>query len=118
MLMMPDPDIYLELRRDVVYTFVKEYAEHGGLKLDADKLLLQYKASVFSTALGTIVGIIVPYLQRFSDDEYKTMKTRFDDRLLQSEMVSAIIWIDNMLREWTEGVTPGDACRQIVAEAG
>jgi len=118
MLMMPDPDIYLALRRDVVDTFVKEYARLGGLKLDADELTLQYKASVFSTALGTIVGIIVPYLQRFSDDEYKTMKTRFDERLLQSEMVSAIIWIDNMLREWTDGTTPGDVCRRIVAEAG
>jgi len=117
MLMMPDPDLYLQLRRDVIETFITEYAQNGGLKLDMEKLILQYKASVFSTAIGTIIAFVVDYLPQFSDDEYKAMRNRFDRRLQESEMSSAIIWIDNMLREWLDEPTPGDVCRRIVAEA-
>jgi hypothetical protein len=46
------------------------------------------------------------------------MKDRFDPRIQESGFASAIIWIDNMLRDWLEPMTPGDACRRIVARAG
>jgi len=118
MLMMPNPDIYLRLRRDVIETFISAYAKNGGLKLDLDELLFQYKASLFSTAIWILVGILVNYLPQFSDADYATMKDRYDERLLKSEMVSAIIWIDNILREWLDGMTPGEACRRIVSQAG
>src|SRR6185312_2522663 len=54
MLMMPDPDIHLRLVRDVIATFVSEYADKGGMALDPEELLFQYKASVYSTAICTI----------------------------------------------------------------
>ena len=115
MLMMPDPEIYLRLRRDVIDIFIAEYARKGGMELDAAELLFQYKASLYSTAIWIIVSIIVNYLPRFSDAEYATMTDRFDSRLQEGEFVSAIIWIDNILREWLDGTTPGEVCRQIVA---
>jgi len=118
MLMMPDPDIYLRLRREVIETFIAEYATRGGVKLDAAELMFQYKASLYSTAIWIIVNIIVNYLPRFSDAEYATMRNRFDSRLQEGEFASAIIWIDNILREWLDGTTPGEVCRQIVAKAG
>jgi hypothetical protein len=43
------------------------------------------------------------------------MEDRFDSQLQESGLSSAIIWVDNMLREWCEDLTPGDVCRQIVA---
>jgi len=45
------------------------------------------------------------------------MKDRFDSRLQASGFSSAVIWIDNILREWLDDVTPGEACRRIVAQA-
>jgi len=116
MLMMPDPDIHLRLVRDVIAAFVSEYADKGGMALDPEELLFQYKASVYSTAICTIVTIVVDFLFRFSDEEYKTIRDRFDSRLQESGVSSGIIWIDNMLREWLEDMTPGDACRRIVAQ--
>ena len=116
MLMMPDPDLYLELRRDVMATFIREYAAKGGLPLDPDELLFQYKAAVFSSAIGTIVSVVAGYLPGFPEDDYKTMADRYDPRLQDSGLSSAIVWIDIMLREWLEDVTPGDACRRIVAQ--
>jgi hypothetical protein len=46
------------------------------------------------------------------------MESRMDPQLLEGGFYSAVVWIENMLREWLEDVTPGDACRQIVARAG
>lgn len=117
MLMMPDPDIYLELRNDVMATFIAEYAAKGGLALDLDELLFQYKAAVFSVAIGIIITVVAGYLPGFPEDDYKTMKSRYDSRLQESGLASAIVWIDVMLREWLEDLTPGDACRRIVAQS-
>ncbi len=67
MLMMPDPYMYLELRDDVMATFIAEYAAKGGLLLDPAKLLFQYKAAVFSVAIGiivTVVAVICPVSPR------------------------------------------------------
>lgn len=116
MLMMPDPERYSGLVRMVIATFVSEYAQQGGVALDPDELLLQYKASVFSTAMWIIVSIVTDALSRFTEDDYKTMPDRFDSRLQESGMCSAIVWIDNMLREWLDAVTPGEVCRRIVAQ--
>ncbi len=41
-----------------------------------------------------------------------------DPRLLEGGFYSAVVWIENMLQEWLEEVTPGDVCRQIVALDG
>jgi hypothetical protein len=116
MLMMPQPEMHLQLVREVIAMFVREYAEQGGVALDPDELTFHYKASLFSTAIGTIVDIVVDPLFSFSEEDYAGMKDRFDRRLLESGLYAAIIWIDNMLREWLEEVTPGDACRRIVAQ--
>jgi hypothetical protein len=116
MLMMPQPEMHLQLVREVIAMFVREYAEQGGVALDPDELTFHYKASLFSTAIGTIVDIVVDPLFSFSEEDYAGMKDRFDRRLLESGLYAAIIWIDNTLREWLEEVTPGDACRRIVAQ--
>ncbi len=117
MLMMPDPDMYVRLQHLVIGTFVDEYARSGGPSLDVSELRLQYKASVYSTALCTIVDVILDHLGRFSEVEYASMKDRFDARLQESHMCSAILWIDNMLRDWLDDLTPGDACREILARS-
>lgn len=117
MLMMPEPELYLKLERDVITAFIAEYARLGGQKLNADELRLQYKASVYSTALFMIVTIIVDALSVFPEDAYASMQDRFDPRLQESGFCSAIVWIDNMLREWLDDLTPGDACREILARS-
>lgn len=118
MVMMPDPRTYTRLRQDIIATFIKEYSESGGPLLDFDELNLQCKAAIFSTAVCTILTIIVNLLPRFTDDEYRAMKDQSDDKLQNTSMIAAIIWIDNTLREWLEDVTPADACRRIVALNG
>lgn len=118
MLMMPEPETYLRLEREVIATFIDEYAKCGGLALDEHELLLQYKASVFSTAICTIVTIIVDVLSRIPEEDYGTMQDRFDPRLQESGLAGAIVWIDNMLRDWLDVITPGDACRRIVDRSG
>ncbi len=118
MLMMPDPDTYLELRDDVMATFIAEYVANGGLPLDLDELLFQYKAAVFSVAIGIIVTVVAGYLPGLPEGEYRTMKDRYDPRLQDSGLAAAIVWIDVTLREWLEDLTPGDACRRIVAWDG
>ena len=118
MLMMPDPGSYVRLVHEVIGTFVTEYEHKTGFVLDPDELLFQYRASVFSTAICTILSIVVGHLSRFSESDYRSMKDRFDPRIQESGFASAIIWIDNMLRDWLEPMTPGDACRRIVARAG
>ena len=115
MLMMPDPDMYLDLRRDVMSTFIREYEAKGGLALDQDKLLFQFKAAIFSTAIGTIITAVAIHLPGFPEAEYQTMKDRYDPRLQESGLAAAIVWIDVLLQEWLEDITPGDACRRIVA---
>jgi hypothetical protein len=117
MLMMPDSDMYLALVREVIATFTVHYARMGGRQLDPEELSRQYKASLFSVAIYMILTIVVDALGRLSDDEYKSMENRFDKKLQESGLNGAIIWIDNILREWMEDYTPGDACRDIVDRA-
>ena len=114
MLMMVDPERHLRIVRMVLDIFAEGYAAQGGPVLDRDELYLQYKASLFSTALGTIVGMVVDLLPAFSEDDYRAMGDRFDRRLLESGLYAAIVWIDDMLREWHDDLTPADACRIVV----
>ncbi len=114
MLMMVEPERHLAMVRTVLETFIAGYAADGGPQIDFEELHLQYKASLFSTALGLIVGMIVDLLPQFSEEEYRSMETRFDRRLLDNGLYAAIVWIDDMLREWQDDMTPGDACRRIV----
>jgi hypothetical protein len=114
MLMMPIPELHLKLVRQTIDAFIDEHERRGGLRLDREKLLFHYKASVFSTAICTIIAFVVDMLFQFSEEEYATMVDRFDRRLLDSGLYAAIIWIDNMLRDWLDELTPGDACRRIV----
>jgi len=114
MLMMPEPEGYIELQRKTIDDFIAEYRGSGGLDLDPITLRLHYKASIFSTAIWIIVDYITDILFQFSDEEYAGMKDRFDERLTGGGLYSAIIWIDNMLRDWLDDMTPGDVCRRIV----
>lgn len=116
MLMMPIPEMYQSLVRDVIKTFISVYADRGGVRLDPDTLLFHYKASVFSTAISTIISFVVDMLFQFSEEDYASMKDRHDSRLLDNGLYSAIVWIDNMLRDWADEITPGDACRFIVGQ--
>jgi len=115
MVMMPDPKMYTRLRHDLIATFISEYAELSGVILDVEELTLQCKAGIYSTAICTILTIIVDAVFAMPEEAYKGMKDIYDDTLQSTGMVAAIIWIDNTLREWLEDVTPGDACRRIVA---
>lgn len=115
MLMMVEPERHLAIVRMALGTFIETYVAHGGPQLDFDELRLQYKASLFSTALGLIVGLILDLLPQFSEDEYRSMENRFDQRLLDNGLYAAIVWIDDMVREWQDDLTPGQACREIVA---
>lgn len=115
MLMMPEPEGYLALVRDTINGFIAEYQAAGGMALDPETLRFHYKASVYSTAIWIIVDYITDMLFQFSEGDYAGMKDRFDERLTGTGLYSAIIWIDNMLRDWLDDLTPGDACRAIVA---
>ena len=115
MLMMVEPERHLDIVRMALDTFIGAYTSHGGPQLDIGELRLQYKASLFSTALGLIVGLILDLLPQFSEEEYRSMENRFDQRLLDNGLYAAIVWIDDMLREWQDDLTPGQACREIVA---
>lgn len=117
MLMMPEPEGYLALVRDTIARFVADYAAAGGQTLSPEVLRFHYKASVFSTAIWIIVDYITDMLFQISEEDYAGMTDRFDDRLTGSGLYSAIIWIDNMLRDWLDDLTPGEACRRIVAGA-
>lgn len=116
MLMMPDPSSYLSLREEVIATFVAACAREGGPRLDVDKLSRQFKAAIFPMAISTILTAVVDHLHWMPTEYFEPMQDIFDDGLQASGLSSAIIWIDNMLREWLEDVTPGDVCRQIMAE--
>jgi len=115
MLMMPEPEGYVQLVHETIADFIRDYHEGGGILLDAKTLRFHYKASVFSTAIWIIVDYITDMLFQFSEEEYASMKDRFDERLTSTGLYGAIIWIDNMLRDWLDDLTPGDACRAIVA---
>lgn len=92
-----------------------EHHARSGVRLDTDTLPLHYKAVILSTAICTILPIVVDLLPRFSDADYRSMADRYDRKLQESGMSSAIIRIDSVLRERLDAVMPGDAWRRIVA---
>ena len=61
------------------------------------------------------VTILSDALDYFPEEYLASLECRTDPRLLESGFYSAVVWIENMLQEWLEEVTPGDVCRQIVA---
>lgn len=115
MLMMPDPDMHLALVEECMALFIEEYRQGCGIALDPEELRFQYKAALFSTAMCTILAIVVNILPNIPEEQYRAMESRFDEGLQASGLVACIIWIDNMLRDWREDFTPGDAWRRIVA---
>ena len=68
-----------------------------------------------STAISTILTVVVDLLDQYSDAEWASMADRFDSRLQEGGMASAVLWFDNVLRDWTDDPTPGDACRLLVS---
>lgn len=117
MMMMPEPEKYRGLVDLVHAVFVQELSVRCGVTLDPQELRLQHKASLYSTAICTIVSIIVDYLEMVPKEAWGSMRDRFDPMLVDSGLIAAVIWVDNMLREWRDELTPGDACRQIVARS-
>lgn len=117
MLMMLDPSMHLPIVDKVISTFIKTYSELSGIQLDRSELKLQYKAALFSTTIEMILTKIIDVLPRFSNEDYGSMHSRYDNRLLETQMCSCIKWIDNLLREWRDEMTPGDACRIILARS-
>lgn len=115
MMMMLQPDAYLGRVRRMIGLFVEELARQGGPRLDREELRFQFKASLYSTAIFMFVTILAGSLDYFPEDYFSGMKDRMDVRLLEGGFYSAVVWIDNILQEWLEDVTPGDACRAIVA---
>ena len=118
MLMMLQPEHHLETMRMVLATFIDELAAQGGPRLDPEELLVQYKVSLFSTAVNIILITIVDMLSVFSEEEYRSMQDRFDSRLMDSGFYAAIVWLDDLLREWDDELTPGEACRRVLAHCG
>jgi hypothetical protein len=118
MLMMPEPHKHITLVKRVIDIFIEECAIQGGPQIDRDELYFQYKASIYSTALFMFVTILSDALDYFPDEYFSAMESRMDPRLLEGGFYSAVVWIENMLQEWLEEVTPGDVCRQIVALDG
>jgi hypothetical protein len=114
MLMMPQPEQHLATVKRVIDVFIAECAAEGYTALDRDELYFQYKASVYSTSIFMFVTILSEALKHFPDSYFASMKSRMDPTLLSGGFYSAVIWIENMLREWTDELTPGDACRRIV----
>lgn len=117
MLMMPEPENYIALVNRVIDVFIDECAKQGCPPLDRDELHFQYKASIYSTAIFMFITILADTLNHFPGDYFSLMQDRMNTDLLDGGFYSAIVWIDNMLREWLEDVTPGDVCRQIVARS-
>lgn len=117
MLMFPEPEIYRDLVRDVVREFVAEFALGSGQKLDEETLHAQLKVSLFLTTIPMILSIVVDQFDQFSKEEYRSMESRFDPRLMESGLAAGVIWVRNVLEEWYDDRTPGDACREMMAEA-
>jgi hypothetical protein len=115
MLMMPIPERHIAVVNRVIDIFVEECAVQGCPPLDRAELHFQYKASVYSTAIFMFITILADSLDHFPDGYFEAMESRMDPQLLEGGFYSAVVWIDNMLREWLDDLTPGDACRQIVA---
>ena len=117
MMMMPEPERHIGLVNRMIDVFIEECEAQGCPPIDRAELHFQYKASVYSTAICMFITILAEALKHFPEDYFATMENRMDPRLLEGGFYSAVVWIDNMLREWLEELTPGDACRQIVARA-
>ena len=117
MMMMPQPERYGELLKLVFSTFVEELADRSGVMLDPSELRIQFKASLYSTAIWMIVDMLPDIFDQIPAEHWSSMKDRTDPLLESSGLLSAIIWVDNILREWCGGMTPGDACREIVARS-
>lgn len=115
MLMMPEPEKHIAMVNRVIDVFIEESAKERCPPINREELHFQYKASVYSTAIFMFITILAEALEHFPEEYFASMESRMDDRLLESGFYSAIVWIDNMLREWLQVPTPGDACRQIVA---
>jgi hypothetical protein len=118
MMMMPQPEKHIALVNRVIDVFIEECAAQGCPPIDREELYFQYKASVYSTAIFMFITILSEALKHFPEEYFSSMESRMDPQLLEGGFYSAVVWIENMLREWLEDVTPGDACRQIVARAG
>lgn len=118
MLMMPEPHLYVKLTHDVIRNFISDYRAATGIALDPDEFLLQYRASLFSTAICTMLSVLVNHFGRYSESDYKAFESRHDPRLAEGGFRAAIVWIDNILRDWQEPLTPGDACRRIMERLG
>jgi hypothetical protein len=117
MMMMPQPEKHIALVNRVIDIFIEECAKQGSPPIRREELYFQYKASVYSTAIFMFVTILSDLLKDFPEEYFTSMESRMDTRLLEDGFYSAIVWIDNMLREWLDDLTPGDACRQIVARS-
>jgi hypothetical protein len=117
MLMMPEPERHMPLVQRMIDIFLAEYTANGGPPIDRDELFFQYKASVYSTAICMFVTLLAPSLAYFPEGYFDTIEERKDARLLETGFYSAVVWINNMLSEWLDELTPGDACRTIVARA-
>lgn len=115
MLMMPEPDKHIGLVNRVIDIFIEECAKQGGPLIDREELYFQYKASLYSTAIFMFVTILSDALNYFPEEYFVSLEGRMDPCLLEGGFYSAVVWIENILREWLEEVTPGDVCRQIVA---
>lgn len=118
MLMMPEPEKHIGLVNRVIDVFIEECAAQGCPPIDRAELHFQYKAAVYSTAICMFITILAEALRHFPEEYFTSMESRMDPRLLEGGFYSAIVWIENMLREWHQDVTPGDVARQIVARNG
>lgn len=118
MLMMPEPEKHIGLVNRVIDIFIEECAAQACPPINRAELLFQYKASIYSTAIFMFITILSDALNYFPDEYFAPMETRMDPRLLEDGFYSGVVWIENMLREWLEDVTPGDVCRQIVGRTG
>ena len=115
MLMMQIPEKHISIVADVHRTYIDEYHRLGGPRLDFDELHFQYKASLFSTALYVIVAWVSDYFfERLTEEEYRDIANRFDDRIGQNGLYQGTVWNDCSLREWLQPVTPVDVSRSIV----
>jgi hypothetical protein len=115
MMMMPEPEMHIGLVNRMIDVFIEESAALGAPPIDRAELHFQYKASVYSTAIFMFITILSEALKHFPEEYFASMESRADPRLREGGFYSAVVWIDNMLREWLDDLTPGDACRQIVA---
>jgi hypothetical protein len=115
MVMMLEPDKHLPIVKDLIRTFIDEYARVGGVRLDEAELTLHYKASLYATALSSLATFIVDVIDQTPEERFAAMESWRDPWLNESGLLPVVLWIDNMLQEWLDDLSPGDACRTIVA---